>query len=464
MLGIETSWVVFLAAGVCAGAWAVWKGMPGLGVAVGAAVAWLSATWLAPVFAGTAVDARIAIVAVLLVVFCLHPTGKFRFPIIWLDVVVIGLLLVGAISDLRFSGFTIGDPLKIYGEFVLPYFAGRFAFMRSGVLRYASPVFVASGIVLCAGVAFESLSGVNLWEWLFAPTDDLVSRSRGLRYDLLYRAAGPTRHPIFLGIVCMLLVPWCVALLARKEPVWQRWLGGAGLAAAFLGVCATVSRGPLLALVASALVAIPIAWPQATKWFLGIGGVVGIVAALSWGQLLAWVESTESSDQVRSRVIEVEGRADVYTGTRNRLWVWEIYAPLVVKGGPLGFGTDAVSSFPPNIPGLPANKKARQLLGIVDNSYLLIGLRYGWIGLGLFMSLLGGTIFTAIQLRRSAGMILYPDGPAFLTAMASILVGVALEMLTVFSSYDFMFWVLFHCGVVAGLASLRKDMVRGTVY
>ncbi len=68
---------------------------------------------------------------------------------------------------------------------------------------------------------------------------------------------------------------------------------------------------------------------------------------------------------------------------------------------------------------------------------------------------------TAIQLRRSAGLILYPDGPAFLTALASILVGVAFEIMTVFSSYDFMFWILFHCGVVAGLASLRHDMLRG---
>ncbi len=134
---------------------------------------------------------------------------------------------------------------------------------------------------------------------------------------------------------------------------------------------------------------------------------------------------------------------------------------MVLKGGPLGYGTDAVSSFPPNIPGLPTSAKARATLGIVDNSYLLIGLRFGWIGIGLFLALLGGSIVTAIQLRRSAGLILYPDGPAFLTAMASILVGVAFEIMTVFSSYDFMFWILFHFGIVAGLASLRRDMVRG---
>ncbi len=79
------------------------------------------------------------------------------------------------------------------------------------------------------------------------------------------------------------------------------------------------------------------------------------------------------------------------------------------------------------------------------------------------MSLLGGAILTAIQLRRYAGLLLYPDGPAFLIALASILVGVAFEIMTVFSSYDFMFWILFHCGIVAGLASLRKDVLRGNI-
>lgn len=106
-------------------------------------------------------------------------------------------------------------------------------------------------------------------------------------------------------------------------------------------------------------------------------------------------------------------------------------------------------------------KRHQETLGIVENSYLLIGLRFGWIGLTLFVLLIGGSIVSAIRLRRSAGMILYPDGPAFLTAMASILVGVAFVMLTVFSSFDFMFWVYFHCGVVAGLASLRESMLRG---
>jgi len=69
----------------------------------------------------------------------------------------------------------------------------------------------------------------------------------------------------------------------------------------------------------------------------------------------------------------------------------------------------------------------------------------------------------AIRLRRSAGMILYPDGPAFLTALASCLIGVSFVMLTVFSSFDFMFWVYFHCGIVAGLASLRDSMLNGDI-
>ncbi len=67
------------------------------------------------------------------------------------------------------------------------------------------------------------------------------------------------------------------------------------------------------------------------------------------GAAIALVESTQTTSQVRVQVVEVDGEYEAFSGSRNRLLVWEVYGPLVLKGGPLGFGTEAVSSFPPNI-------------------------------------------------------------------------------------------------------------------
>ncbi len=332
--------------------------------------------------------------------------------------------------------------------------------MRPNVSRDVSIFFAGVAIFIGGEAVFEGITGINIWEKIFAPMDDLVKQGRGLRFGLS-RASGPTRYSIFLGIVLMLLTPWCISLIGRHDRKWVRVFGVIALLSCIAGIVATVSRGPLLGMVLAGAVSITIVWPWTFKWFAGTAMVGLLLVVTFWEQVISLVESTQTTNQVRVQVVEVDGEYEAFSGSRNRLLVWEIYGPLVLKGGPLGYGTEAVSSFPPNIPGLPTSAKARATLGIVDNSYLLIGLRFGWIGIGLFLALLGGSIVTAIQLRRSAGLILYPDGPAFLTAMASILVGVAFEIMTVFSSYDFMFWILFHCGIVAGLASLRRDMVRG---
>jgi len=460
MLGLYLSWVSWVALGAIAGL--SFRGRPAIAIGNGMALAVISATWIGPVITGVSMDVRVTMAVVLLAVFCIHPSGRFHFTWNWLDAIVIALMLTGVISDWRASGITVEAPVRVYGEFVLPFFAGRFMAMRPGVIGDVARWFVGASIIVSVGSISEAFTGWNAWEWFFAPVDDLVSRNRGLRYDLLYRAAGPTRHPIFLGILLMLLVPWSLYMFFRLERPAEKLLGAFGLAGAALGVFSTLSRGPGLGLAIALIAASMIAFPKSVKWIATSCGLTVLVTVLFWNQAISLIESTESI-RVRSRVISVKDEQTVYSGTRNRLWVWEIYAPLVVKGGPLGFGTEAVSSFPPNIPGLPASAKARETLGIVDNSYLLTGLRFGWIGLTLFVLLIGGSIVTAIRLRRSAGMILYPDGPAFLTAMASILVGVAFVMLTVFSSFDFMFWVYFHCGVVAGLASLRDSMLRGDV-
>lgn len=426
------------------------------------AVSVASATWVSPVIAGVMVDVRVSLAAVFLIAFFFHPHVRFYFRSNWLDAVAVSLMLFGCVSDWRADGFNAASPLRLYGEILLPYFAGRFMGMRRDSAGAAASWFCGAGVLIGIGCVVEGYSGWNAWEWLFAPMDDLVSRYRAVRYELSFRAAGPTRHPIFLGVVLILLLPWSFLLICRSEQSRTKYLGYFGLSGFLFGIVSTVSRGPLVGVALAIVFSISIRWPKSAKWLFASGAIATFMIVLFWVPFMAIIDATESKE-VRSRVIEVGSESVVYSGTRNRLWVWDIYGPLVIKGGPLGFGTEAVSSFPPNIPGLPASTKTRETLGIVDNSYLLTGLRFGWIGLSLFLILIFGSIATAIRLRRSAGMILYPDGPAFLTALASCLIGVSFVMLTVFSSFDFMFWVYFHCGVVAGLASLRDSMLRGDI-
>ena len=462
MLGNYYSWLILLAISLAATVPELIRGRVSIAIGNAMAISLLSATWVFVDVFGVPLEIRIAVAAILLTVFCVHPSGGIRFSWMWLDFVLILFFVVGSLSDLLSSQFGALTPVLLYGELLLPYFTGRFISMRRSSLRAVAPYFCISGAVISMSAFFECLVGQNLWEFFFAPVDDLVSRIRTPRYGIAHRAAGPTRHPIFLAVTLLLLIPWSVCLACRADCRFYRFLGLFGVFSCVLGIASTVSRGPLIASGLSFIVFCTIAKPYLVKWFFLFIACILIVLTSFWTQFTFLVSLTDPAD-VKNRIIIVEDKSVVYSGTLNRLWVWKIYWPLVIKGGPLGFGTEAVSSFPPNIPGLPASAKARETLGIVDNSYLLTGLRFGWIGLSLFLILIFGSIVMAIRLRRSAGMILYPDGPAFLTALASCLIGVSFVMLTVFSSFDFMFWVYFHCGIVAGLASLRDSMLNGDI-
>lgn len=460
MLGPAASWWFFFLLGSMAGGWILIKRRPNLAVGACAAIALLAPTWVTIGTSPLIFDVRMALACLMLIIYCFHPLGTLRYPHHWLDAVVLALILVHVASDIFIGGSTAAVSLRAIGEWSLPYLAGRCAVLFRGSVTWLAPWFAVSLIILGIGALVESYSGINPWEILFTPVDDLVQRSREPRYGLLYRAAGPTRHPIFLAILLLLLVPWTIALIERGTSRWAQAMGGCALVMALLGMLATVSRGPLIGLAMAASTAICIRWPKVRPGFL-LTAVIILAASFFYGsEMVTWMEKTDARGS-RGKLVDVDDEAVVYSNTRNRLLVWKIYGPLVIRGGFFGYGTDAVSSFPPNIPGLPKSARAAETLGIVDNSYLLIGLRFGWVGVALFSLLLGGSIATALSHRRAAGLMFYPYGAAFLTALASILVGVALEIATVFFSYEFAYWLLFHCGVVAGLASLRQRLLGG---
>jgi hypothetical protein len=435
---------------------------PGFAVGAGMAVALLAPTWIVAPIDVFPMDARSATAAALMIVYCFHPAGKVWSRIGACDLAISGLVITHVASDWFNSGFDWVVPFRAYGEWALPYIAGRFALMHVNSIAFLNIWFATVAIAIGVPALAEALTSVNLWEVVFGPVDDLVARIRLPRYNFVYRAIGPTRHPIFLGIVCMLLVPWAVSLIDSEQRRRLRGLGWAALVAIVIGVASTVSRGPLLGLVVAAACMAAFYSVWARRSFAGLV-VAGLLVVMFAGpQVLHLLEKSESPT-VRSKVVEIDGELETYTGTNNRLYAVKIYGPLAIRGGALGYGTVATSSFPPNIPGLPVAATSERLLGVVDNSFILIGLRFGLIGAGLFVLLVLGAAYTAFGLARESSLVTYPKGPLFLVALGSSIIGVSLEILTVFSSYDFVFWILFACGAAAGLKALDYKIRSGEV-
>ncbi|KAA5539289.1 O-antigen ligase family protein [Roseiconus nitratireducens] len=426
---------------------------------VGLALSLLAPTWCVWTFEGTRIDTTAVIAVVLLILYCFHSGANIFSGLGLCDVAMVALVVWQCVVDFRYEGVSWWVPARAYGEWGVPYFAGRLAMIRRGAVPSLAPWFVGVTITITVLAVVESITGCNVWDTVITPIDDSVTRPLGRRYDLLYRATGPVRHPIFLGIVFGLLSPWAVSLCGRSSGSWRRW-GWVGFAAVVIGVLSTVSRGPILGLLIGSLAWMSVSSRKACYAIAVLCILVGAVVYARWDSVMQTIDYGIESSQ-RGKIVTVDGQAEVFTGTNNRLFVWRVYGPLVLQGGAFGYGSEATSTFPPEIPGLPSDEKSRQRLGIVDNSFVLIGLRLGLVGLAIFIVLILLALWESVRWMETADTLLAEGASLyFKTAFCSIL-SVSLVLVTVYFEWDFSFWFLFHLGTVGGLVSARKLSLRG---
>ena len=411
----------------------------------------LSGTWFEIEILGTPINVTMATAIILLSVYTLHSWRSIFKTINLLDVVLAAMVIWHFFVDVYYGGEPFAIAAQAYGAWMLPYAAGRYTFLHPGSLTKLSPMFVGVACIISLAAIYESFTSTNLLELIFASIDDEVRRPSVPRYEILYRAVGPVRHPIFLGIVLVLMIPWGLALLERTERCSSQQ-GWALLAVLILilGVAATVSRGPMLEI----LIAIAFAMNIRFVWLRWITLPSAVICTLMFialpTQSTAWLEKATGDNTYRN-IIQVDGQAEIYSSTRGRLFVNRLYGPAFKSAGLIGYGTDRISGDHPDLPYPAEYREVYSKLNAIDNSWLLLGLRFGWIGVALFAMLFTITIATLIQMIPTSSTYLFPNGQIFIIAFAAILFATGLEILTVFWAYDFSFWILFHIGVVAGL-------------
>lgn len=457
MLPTFVSYAIFLIIACSCGLYAAKKQGWEMALGVGMAASLLAATWFQIELIGLPFDVRSSVAVIFLIAFCVH-SGRLIFsPITLLDCCVIAMVITHTASDVSHGASLLPTLAQAYGEWGIPYAAGRYAVMHRESLAKLSPWFVGAGVIVAALAIFESITNFNFWTDIFTDRDDLVSfTGEWKRYDIAYRAGGPTRHPIFLGVVLMLLIPWTMALIDTAKSGLQKYgFAALGLVVLLLGIAATISRGPLIGVLVAIVFALAVQFRTVRWGFIALLVVAAIIGTLQFERISAFVASTDGSE--RSGIVEVDGEAQIQSSSRNRLNLIRLYGPLAVDGGMLGYGTKATDSFPPTIPGIASNEK----ISIVDNSFILVGLRFGWIGCFVLVAMFLVSIVTMLNLRRLASTVLHPNGALLVTAFAAILVGVAIELLTVFWSFELAFWTIFTFGICAGSASLTKMQMRG---
>ena len=444
----STAFAATLAVVLAAWAWVTRRHGPAAGLGVAVLVSALTPVWVRVEALGLPVDCRTAAAGVALLWLCLDRRGRIRSPIVWVDGFVAALVVWQMVSDSRADGVSAAAAVRAYGEWAFPYLAGRLA-IRGPLDTAVIARWGAGALAVLSGLALlECFGGFNAYDAVYGPPDDPDFPRTASRYGLR-RAMGPTEHPIFLGAVLLTLLPWAV-------PLWHgRRAAAAGvLVAGSAAMVATLSRAPVAVWAVAAMVLAAVRW-RALRW--PVAGVLaaGAVGVAFFAEPIALQLAKLTPESRNTTDVEINGRRYETSSATERIRVVQAWWPALVKAGPVGFGTTATKGFPPNVPGRPSNPRTLRLLQYVDNGYLLVGIRLGWVGAGLLAGMLLAAAASAVRLVDDRTLLGLPG------ALAAVLVAAVPLLLAVHLNYDFAFELISACGFAGALASADRAMRTG---
>jgi hypothetical protein len=284
------------------------------------------------------------------------------------DKLLLGFLLLAAVLQLREANITstLRGCFYLFTDVFLPYYVASRSLRSMEDFKHALTGFLMSTALLAAFAMFETLRHWNL----YAAIDDALGTSWGLGRYLgragLQRASASPGQPIVLGYVLAMAIG-ALWWLKQNNPEKKRaWLGGLVLTG---GLLATLSKGPWLG--AMAMVVIYLA--LGPKPVTAVAKVV--VAVLLVLPVLTVIETPGGFKAID--LLPFIGTQDVGSLT-YREQLLENALIVIERNFWLG-SVDYLYT--------PEMQRMIQGEGIIDlvNSYIQIALRFGVIGLALFV-------------------------------------------------------------------------------
>ena len=324
------------------------------------------------------------------------------------DWLLLCYLVLQLLQQLTIDSFTNTLRYGLYAclDVLLPYYVASRSLKTIADFRDAILSFVIAALLMAPIAVFEFLK-----HWLLYSA---LSGALGIRWDAgsylgrgeTLRAVVTTGHPIALGFVMMTAIMLhCALRIATVQP--RAW--ALGMAALVIGSIASVSRGPWVG-IAAGIVVFAATGRQPARRLLKLAVVSALVTAAlvvsPWGSTvisyLPFVGTVDSNNVAyRQRLFEV--------------------AMLVISQNPF-FGS------PTFMYSTPLQELRNGNLIDVVNTYLLVALQSGYVGLSLFVGVFGCAIWAVIATLRGQhdGQSEYAmQGRAILAALASSLVAIA---------------------------------------
>lgn len=402
--------------------------------------------------AGTIVGAgahlKVLIATVALGLYAFLPKATFPLRLAACDLAVIALIGVHCASDFRANGVSWLPVLKAYGEWYAPYMAGRLAVQSVEDWRRLWPWVAGVGAFLGCTATFEALTGTNPFELLYGlrPLENTPRES--LRWGIR-RAYGPCLNPIYFGVLQLLLLGWTLfaARQALRHQASQYWF--LAPIPSLLGIAATGSRGPILGLGIVAVVGLFIYARKSRLPIFALAALACLLALANRERLLSALERwSGESERMSQKSVVIDDKVEKFSGTRSRILMLEVYKIAFKRSGLLGYGTQATTGFPVRVPLGPRDLETLQRVRYVDNSYALLMLRFGYLGVAAFIAscLLGvGQVAWLSEYYRDE------ETGALALALACTITASLVVMFTVWMPPDFSFPLLWTLGITSGL-------------
>lgn len=448
MLGTTVGWIFCVGVIVVVCAVLCFRKGPIFALGICLALSFVVPVWLKIPVLGVPLSVQTTTAMISLLVFAVHSPWKIRSPLVLLDVLLACLVIVQALSD-HYHGWSIPRAgLLAYGEWALPYVAGRYAMREIRSLETLAKCISGVVIILGAFGIIEMILGINGWELLFGQRPFNGTPLNLGRFGFK-RAYGPTLHPIFFGLLILTLTPWPLALVRWAKEVPEKGLAIGALVAS-LGVISPVSRSPIVGM-GLFLSMVGALWSKWARWILSVLAVLCAIWVVSdFNSVLTMFEKAGGEKRHVTKM-RLDGKRVELSSAAQRVVLIQVFWPALREAGWLGYGSDALSVLPPRVPYLPADQATRDRLKYADNAFVMFGLRFGWLGVTLFGLFLLAGVWTGLSLAwdRSIGLIAGPLA-AMITSMIFILT-------TAWFSYDMGFEVLWSIGILGGLASQQRE-------
>ncbi len=317
----------------------------------------------------------------------------------------------------------------------LPYYVASRSLRTTAAVRDTLLSLVIAGVLMAPIAAFEFAR-----HWLLYSA---LPEALGMDWDggsylgrgTTLRAVVSTGHSIALGYVMMIAILLHLGL--RRATVQPRiWLYGMIVLA--VGSVASVSRGPWVGLLAGAIV-FAAAGPNPGKRLLKFAGALAATAAVvmvsPWGSSL--IDYLPFVGKVDSFNVEY----------RERLFELSM---LVISQNPwLGSPTFMYAA--------PLQELRNGNLIDIVNSYLLVALQSGYIGLALFLGIFarsGYAVISALRVQLDKQSESYEQGRALLAALGGIMVAIAAASPVGF--IPLMYWCVAGLSIGYGDAIVRR--------